>query len=123
MTELIGRGDSEGSRVEGGDMGHMEPTGEDLETGDAVRKERSVKDMLSKPTVGKTEADNPGTGEHREEEMDEDTGAPSTRSFLEGLFASLWDEIQAVKRDLSQDLKVVRRELEEVGKSGASERA
>ncbi|KAJ1150161.1 hypothetical protein NDU88_002958 [Pleurodeles waltl] len=80
------------------------------------KKERSVKDMLSKPTAGKTEADNPLTGKHREEEMDEDTRAPVKRSFLEGLVALLQGDIQAVKRDMSEDLKVVRRELKEVGK-------
>ncbi|KAJ1185945.1 hypothetical protein NDU88_002731 [Pleurodeles waltl] len=64
--------------------------------------------------------DNPGTGKLREEETDEDSGAPGTRSFLEGLFPSLRDDLQAVKRDLSQDLKVARRELEEVGERVAA---
>ncbi|KAJ1185124.1 hypothetical protein NDU88_001919 [Pleurodeles waltl] len=50
----------------------------------------------------------------------EDEGAPVTRGFLEGIFASLRDNIQAVKRNLSQDLKVMGRELEEVGKRVAS---
>ncbi|KAJ1178986.1 hypothetical protein NDU88_004225 [Pleurodeles waltl] len=79
------------------------------------QKERSIKDMLSKQKAGKTEANDPGTGKHREEEMDEDTGASVTRSFLAGLFTSLWGDIQEMKRDLSQDLKVVCRELEGVG--------
>ncbi|KAJ1207280.1 hypothetical protein NDU88_002671 [Pleurodeles waltl] len=75
------------------------------------KKGRSIKDMLTKPTAGKTETDNPGTGKQRKEEMDE---APVTSNFLEGLFASLMDDIKVVKRDLLHDLKVVCRELEDV---------
>ncbi|KAJ1142993.1 hypothetical protein NDU88_009305 [Pleurodeles waltl] len=86
----------------------------------SAKKERSFKDMLSKPPEGKTEADNTGTGKHREEETEEDAGAPVIKSFLESLFASLRDDIQLVKRDLLQDLKVVRWELEEVGERVAT---
>ncbi|KAJ1146299.1 hypothetical protein NDU88_012577 [Pleurodeles waltl] len=84
------------------------------------KMDRSVKDMLTKPAAGKVKADNPVTGKLREEETEEDNGAPVTRSFLEGLFTSLRDDIQRVKRDLSPDLKVVRRELEEVSKRMAT---
>ncbi|KAJ1219070.1 hypothetical protein NDU88_006641 [Pleurodeles waltl] len=84
------------------------------------KKDRSVKDMLTKLAAGKMEAAKPGTGKLREEETDEDTGVPITRSFLEGLFALLRDDIQAMKRDVSQDLKVVRQDFEEVGESVAT---
>ncbi|KAJ1217652.1 hypothetical protein NDU88_005245 [Pleurodeles waltl] len=76
--------------------------------------------MLTKPAADKVEADNSATGKLREEETEEDNGAPVTRSFLEGLFTSLRDDIQEVKRDLLQDLKVVCQELEEAGERVAT---
>ncbi|KAJ1082857.1 hypothetical protein NDU88_003021 [Pleurodeles waltl] len=85
------------------------------------KKDRSVKDMLAKPPGIKAERETPGSAQQLDKEVGEDEGAPVTRCFLEGLFASLRDVIQAVKRDLLQYLKVMRRELEEVGeKSGVS---
>ncbi|KAJ1207187.1 hypothetical protein NDU88_002579 [Pleurodeles waltl] len=41
-------------------------------------------------------------------ERKEDGEGPITQAFLEGLFTSLREDLQALKRDLSQDLKVVR---------------
>ncbi|KAJ1210176.1 hypothetical protein NDU88_005544 [Pleurodeles waltl] len=76
------------------------------------KKDRSVKDMLIKPTTCKAEAVTPAMERH---ECDEEGGSPIMRSFLEGLFTSLREDLQAVKRDLSQDSKGVRHELEDVG--------
>ncbi|KAJ1192468.1 hypothetical protein NDU88_001775 [Pleurodeles waltl] len=76
--------------------------------------------MLTRPAAGKVEADASVTGKHRGEESEENGEAPVTRAFLEGLFTSLRDDTQAVKRDLLQVLKVVRQELEEVGERVAT---
>ncbi|KAJ1114934.1 hypothetical protein NDU88_003164 [Pleurodeles waltl] len=81
------------------------------------KKDRSMKDMLTKTMKGNTEGDTP-TLTHRE--GDEDGENPITRSFLEGLFLSLKEDLQAVNRDLSRDLKEVRHELEAVGQRVAN---
>ncbi|KAJ1148268.1 hypothetical protein NDU88_001105 [Pleurodeles waltl] len=84
------------------------------------KKDRSVKDMLTKPPGGRAEGETPGPGQHLDKEAGEDERTPVTRGFLEGLLASLRDDIQTVKKDLLQDLKVMRWELEEVGERVAS---
>ncbi|KAJ1217401.1 hypothetical protein NDU88_004995 [Pleurodeles waltl] len=78
------------------------------------KKNSSVKDMLTRPAEGKVEEDASITGKHRGEEMEEDNEAPVTRAFLEGLFTSLRDDLQVVKRDLSQDPKVRVRDSPEI---------
>ncbi|KAJ1187921.1 hypothetical protein NDU88_004686 [Pleurodeles waltl] len=40
---------------------------------------------------------------------------PVTRSFLEAIFVSIKDNLQTVKRGLSQDLKSVHKDLAEIG--------
>ncbi|KAJ1105062.1 hypothetical protein NDU88_002470 [Pleurodeles waltl] len=84
----------------------MEGVGEMAAT--QPKKDRSVKDMLTRPAADKVEVDASVTGRHRGEKSEADGEAIVTRAFLEGLFTSLRENIQVVKRDLSVDLKVVR---------------
>ncbi|KAJ1099151.1 hypothetical protein NDU88_004255 [Pleurodeles waltl] len=71
--------------------------------------------MLTKPTTSKAEA---VTMEWHE--RDKEGVSPITQSFLEGLFTSLNEDLQEVKRDLLRDLKAVRHDLEEVGERVAT---
>ncbi|KAJ1162839.1 hypothetical protein NDU88_003304 [Pleurodeles waltl] len=70
------------------------------------KKDRSVKDMLIKATIGKAV-----TTAMERHEHDEEGESPIMRSFLDGLFTLLKEDLQAVKLDLSQDIKEVRHEL------------
>ncbi|KAJ1082151.1 hypothetical protein NDU88_002321 [Pleurodeles waltl] len=82
------------------------------------KKHRSVKDMLIKPTTGKTVTVTPAMEWHK---RDEEGESLITQSFLKGLFTSLREDLLAVKRDLSLDLKEVSHELEEVGERVATQ--
>ncbi|KAJ1201669.1 hypothetical protein NDU88_005475 [Pleurodeles waltl] len=84
------------------------------------KNDRSVKEMLTRPSTGKAEANLSTPEKPRRAVMDEYGEGPFTRAFLEGLFTSLREDLQALKRDLLQDLKEVRRELEEVGERVAT---
>ncbi|KAJ1106089.1 hypothetical protein NDU88_003492 [Pleurodeles waltl] len=44
----------------------------------------------------------------------EDQEGPVRRSFLEALFTSIREDLEVVKKDLSPDLRDVRRNLEEI---------
>ncbi|KAJ1155080.1 hypothetical protein NDU88_007816 [Pleurodeles waltl] len=65
------------------------------------KKDRSTKDMLTKPTAGKAEAIALAMERH---ECNEEGEGPIMRAFHEGLLTSRREDLQAVKRELSQDL-------------------
>ncbi|KAJ1113805.1 hypothetical protein NDU88_002046 [Pleurodeles waltl] len=51
--------------------------------------------------------------------LTEEPEGPVARSFLEALFTSLQEDLQAIKKDLSSDLQEVCRDLDAVGERDA----
>ncbi|KAJ1128761.1 hypothetical protein NDU88_007136 [Pleurodeles waltl] len=84
------------------------------------KKGRSLKEMLTKPMVGRAEAGLPRSGMPSRQAAKEEGEGPVIPAFFEGLFTSLRDDLQSVKTDLSQDLKEVCQELMEVGERVAT---
>ncbi|KAJ1129704.1 hypothetical protein NDU88_008070 [Pleurodeles waltl] len=76
-----------------------------------TKKERSLNDMLTKVTI----TDHPHQPAQDSPTEMEDMEGPVTYCFLEALFASLKDDFYNVKRERSQDLKVVQKDLAEIG--------
>ncbi|KAJ1215610.1 hypothetical protein NDU88_003218 [Pleurodeles waltl] len=79
-----------------------------------TKREISLLDMLMIPA---------GTPKGVEEAHWLDMGQPEgtvVRTFLEALFSSLQEDLQAVKRYLSPDLREVQKDLDEVGERVAS---
>ncbi|KAJ1199584.1 hypothetical protein NDU88_003418 [Pleurodeles waltl] len=77
------------------------------------KKDRSLKEMLTKSTMGKAETDLPTPGKPSRMVREEKGEDPVTRVYLEVLFTSMREDLQALKRDLLLDLKEVRRKLGE----------
>ncbi|KAJ1118564.1 hypothetical protein NDU88_006755 [Pleurodeles waltl] len=79
-----------------------------------TKKDWTLGEMLSKPTGGLA-SDHPPPASQEMQMEDEGTESPVTHSLIASLFASLRDDLQMAKKDLSQALKAVRRELTELG--------
>ncbi|KAJ1104112.1 hypothetical protein NDU88_001527 [Pleurodeles waltl] len=79
-----------------------------------TKKDHSLRDMLLK--LNGSADDNKAPTQNMDHPLDMwDQEGPMTRSFLEALFTSIWEDLQAIKKDLSADLREVRQNLEEVG--------
>ncbi|KAJ1097478.1 hypothetical protein NDU88_002596 [Pleurodeles waltl] len=74
-------------------------------------KDKSVEDLLPKPTTGKAKTVAPAMERHERNKEGED---PIMQAFLERLFTLLREDLKAVKGALSQDLKEVQHKLEKV---------
>ncbi|KAJ1186138.1 hypothetical protein NDU88_002921 [Pleurodeles waltl] len=71
--------------------------------------------MLTPPSIGPS---NDSAAEAQEAHPDkQDTEGPVNCSFLEAMFASFREDLQAVKKDLSQEMKSVCTEIVDLGES------
>ncbi|KAJ1202583.1 hypothetical protein NDU88_006380 [Pleurodeles waltl] len=78
------------------------------------KKDHTLKDMFIHPS-GRQEDRPAATATTGSQAEDKQLEALVTRSFFEALFTSFRDDLHSVKKELSQDLKVLRMEMSELG--------